>query len=840
MSALEAAVPVVWNNLKIEYTGPLLLDYDLDSKDRNAKIRITNIGDQPIQNIHFQMAVQGLADYPRVSGDGGFAVFPNGGNIDLAPGESYIAQTWLQGIYEDRFGNKPPVAGESKTYVIDFILATDNAAFHRPDPTSDPLLAGKLTQSISFTRNDFGINAFKTTSSSAIEGGQTLAGTIAGQTGQAPGLTVEIATPYSRWYPVELVFSGSQASFATRVPERDDWLVRITADNVESQTLSASQLATAGIILIEPSPAIDYGYHVADAANAPTGFWRGAVSESEKTFVLIPGQENWSDPGDDVADAALRATSVIRKYSFSGELLWEFAPGWETWGGDMTADGSRVVFLVNPDISRFAAGSWTLGVLDGGNGQLLWKVTGDVPYLEGLEAAISDDGSYVAAGSSQGALGIHDAKTGALIWQKPSGTFGQVRKLQFVDEFLYVGSGDGFLVKLEAATGNPLWKAFVGGWPFVNGLAVHEQAGLIAVGTKSKDTSVIDAQTGAVLWSRQTGSLDAVISPDGKYVANFYGDIFDARTGKLLGQTGMAATALFSPDSRYLIQADRGLVVIADLSGKIVSRSIDKTDTEIGGGEQAQWSYLSQDGATLLVASRDMDTPGERALTIWTRGLPVSPGQEGGNLPPIGPMLPTPGNDVFFARPGNDIVDGGDGLDTIQYAHPATNFTLRQISPGQWDVESADAMGGHDQLRNIERIRYSDMGVAVDLSGHAGQVAKILGAVFGASAVSNKTYVGIGLDLLDNGTSYETLMGMALEVALGAGFSHGQAVDLLYANVVGVNPSAEERALYVGLLDRQEYSPASLGVMAADTDLNQINIDLVGISQVGLGYLPVA
>jgi len=108
MSLPTLATPVIWNNLKLEYVGPLSLDYDLDGKDRNAKIKITNIGNKEIQNIHFQIAIQGVGEYPKVVGDGGFAVFPNGGNIDLAPGESYVAQNWLQGIYEARFGNTPP------------------------------------------------------------------------------------------------------------------------------------------------------------------------------------------------------------------------------------------------------------------------------------------------------------------------------------------------------------------------------------------------------------------------------------------------------------------------------------------------------------------------------------------------------------------------------------------------------------------------------------------------------------------------------------------------------------------------------------------------------------
>ena len=101
----------------------------------------------------------------------------------------------------------------------------------------------------------------------------------------------------------------------------------------------------------------------------------------------------------------------------------------------------------------------------------------------------------------------------------------------------------------------------MGGWPFVLGFSINEDSGLIAIGTKSKDTSVVDAKTGKVLWLKQTGSL-VLISPDGNYVANFYGDIFEARTGKLVGQTGIQAVVLFSNDSKYLIQADRGQVSI--------------------------------------------------------------------------------------------------------------------------------------------------------------------------------------------------------------------------------------------------------------------------------------
>jgi WD40 repeat protein len=846
MSQPDLATPVTWNNLKLEYVGPLSLDYDLDSKDRNARLKITNVGTTTVENISFQIAIQGLGDYPKVTGDGGFAVFPNGGNIDLAPGESYVAQNWLQGIYEGRFGNSPPASGQTKTYSVDFILATDNAAFQRANPTADPVLAGKLTQQIAFTRSDYGPNEFRTTTSAELTNGQTLSGTIATPNGPLTGLTVEIATPYSRWYTVDVRSTATQASFATSVPVRNDWMVRITAEDVASRTFTAAQLSEAGPVTLSAVSDLSFGYQLAKTAVAPVGYWRGAVSESEKTVVLIPGQENWSDPGDDAADAALRARSLIRKYSFSGELLWEYAPGWETWGGDMSADGSRVVYLVTPDISRYRAGDWKLGVLNGRTGELLWSVTGQVPYLEGLEASVSPDGRYVAAGSSQGALGVHDGSTGAQLWQKVAGTFGQVRKLLFVGEHLYVGSGDGFLVKLVAATGAQVWKAFVGGWPFVNGLDVNETAGLIAVGTKSKDTSVVDALTGEVLWSRQTGSLDAVISPDGNHVANFYGDIFNARTGALVGQTGVGATVLFSPDSQYVIQADRGLVTIADLSGKVLSRIVDSTDTQAGSGEQAQWSYLSDDGTTLIVASRDMDTPGERALAIWTRGDPVvssgnssggasgGTGQNGGSTAPASNSGASAGNDRLTAQPGVNQIDGLGGVDTVVYSLRRADFQI--VTAGDNTVVRSSNGVFVNALKNVERIQFQDTSVALDLTGNAGITARILGALAGKQALNNKAYVGIGLDLLDKGMSVTELAGLAIET-LGIK-TNDQLVTTLWTNIAGALPTAANKAPYLQMLDNG-LAMAEFARLAVESGENAASIGLVGLLLTGIEYQPV-
>jgi hypothetical protein len=711
MAVIPASTPVIWNNIKIEYVGETYFDYALDGKDRNAQIKLTNVGSTTVNNLNYQVAISGLGDYPTPTGDGGFAVFPNGGNIDLAPGESYVAQNWLSGIYEGRFNNTPPVPGESKVYTFDFLIATDNGVFNNADPLADRRVATKLTQNIEFENTSY---------DSGLVGPMAINGTISNTQFVYNNLTVEIATPYSNWYRLTVNQTGDTANFSGNVPERDDWIIRISGQGVKTQTILSSELktqATQIAVELEAAPSVTTGFSVLATDDAPTGFWKGEASESEQTFVLIPGQENWAGQNDAALSIQYREASQIRKYDFDGNLLWSYAPGWETWGGDMTADGSAVVYLINSAVTSFASPDFEIGLLDGRTGNLRWSIVDNGrAYLGGAEAAISDDGLYVASGSATGALGLLSAADGQEIWAIARDTFGQVRKLVFHDDYLYVGSGDGYLYKLNVSDGSQVWKTYVGGWPFVNGLDISDDGRLIAVGTKSKDTSLVRADTGKVLWSNQTGSLDAAISPNNQYVANFAGDIFSSVTGELVGQTNMSATVHFSADSQYVIQVDRGRINVSDLTGKLIGRYEDTTDTEYGGGEQAQWTYQSADGTRMIVASRDMDTPGERAVTVWkfdptavsTINTGVSFGLGGSNgrvnLPAV---VGTDNDDRITGTNENDSIDGAGGSNTFVYGLPSTAITNFDFTSDGLGVVLSGA-GGRDSLMNIQQIEFSD------------------------------------------------------------------------------------------------------------------------------------
>lgn len=195
-------------------------------------------------------------------------------------------------------------------------------------------------------------------------------------------------------------------------------------------------------------------------------------------------------------------------------------------------------------------------------------------------------------------------------------------------------------------------------------------------------------------------------------------------------------------------------------------------------------------------------------------------------------LIGTAGNDRLQARTGNDAIDGGNGIDTVLFGSPRANWNV-QVSGTTWTVSDKSGNGGADTLTNVERIEFSDQKLALDLAGNAGKVAKILGAVFGSAAVSNKTYAGIGLGLLDGGMSYETLSGLALDVA-GAKTPEA-VVRLLWGNIVGTAPTSAESKPFIDLLG-SGMTPGTLGALAADTSLNQLNINLIGLAQSGLEF----
>ena len=202
-------------------------------------------------------------------------------------------------------------------------------------------------------------------------------------------------------------------------------------------------------------------------------------------------------------------------------------------------------------------------------------------------------------------------------------------------------------------------------------------------------------------------------------------------------------------------------------------------------------------------------------------------------------------NNLITGRVGSDNIDGEGGIDTAVYTvnfdeASLSNFVDYGSSGGTiqlgtaWNVVSGNET---DTLRNIERLKFNDKYIALDLDGNAGQTVKLLGLLLGKDQATNKTYIGAGLKLLDDGMTYEQLMSAGLDVVLGANASSLSVVELIWNNLIGPPTPADNISQYSALIDNGTYTSAGLAIVAADHSLNTTAIDLVGLAQTGVEYI---
>ncbi|MES2634262.1 MAG: calcium-binding protein [Pseudomonadota bacterium] len=196
------------------------------------------------------------------------------------------------------------------------------------------------------------------------------------------------------------------------------------------------------------------------------------------------------------------------------------------------------------------------------------------------------------------------------------------------------------------------------------------------------------------------------------------------------------------------------------------------------------------------------------------------------------------GNDTLSGLGGSDTIDGGSGIDRAVYTKSRAEYAVTHNDVGLVvdDLANTDL----DKLISIERVSYTDTNVAYDIaSGNAGTAAKIIGALFGVTALQEKALVGQYIAMLDSGMSEEAVVGMAAASdrfgAEAGGHSNQQFAERIYFNIAGFAGTPDAIAPIVQILDSGN-SQAVIGTLAAELDYNIAHINLAGLAQTGLQY----
>jgi len=206
-------------------------------------------------------------------------------------------------------------------------------------------------------------------------------------------------------------------------------------------------------------------------------------------------------------------------------------------------------------------------------------------------------------------------------------------------------------------------------------------------------------------------------------------------------------------------------------------------------------------------------------------------------------MLGFAGNDTLSGENGNDRLDGGTGIDTARFGGLREHFQLTTV-PGHWSVQDLHGVEGIDQLTDIERLKFSDRRIALDLGPeeHAGQAVAIAG-VLAPSLIQVPSAIGAILALIDQGSGVPEVFQLALDVGLVseiAGADTDTALaQMAFRNVTGGDADAEITDWLVSFMDgrNSNLSQAQFLATISGLEINRSHVDLVGLQQTGLEYL---
>jgi len=678
------------------FISQTVMQQGLDNEP-NHRLKVENVGASA--KTHVRIAYTGLngdGSVPSLSG-GGFAVFPNGGSVNLRVGDTTAVQGWSSGWREcgcivDGVNDKQ----------VRFIITYDSA-YYGPDGLKDGdiTLIDTVVQPIKIVQRS---SASLTSLQPSLQTNptQSLSGTFIVPGYIAPFVTlqtVRLAT-LERSYAINTSNLRTVDSLGNRythfnisVNPRSDYL--ITAEF--SSTMTGLLMPPANIVVPSASShanlqatALPYGkaqFSIDSTIIHETeiGFWRTVFAPGDSSVTVFPGQENWFGATNDAKNAN-RAKSRIIKFSVAnasfGSKLWEKAIPHESWGGAVSQDGKVVVYMINQrgseaNLQDNPSIDW-VGVLDGMTGQTKWGLRGNQATMEGLEVGVSSKGEYIALGSiGSGRLTLYrnNGGSGSFLWSNAADftdgniNLGQIRKIVFSsdDQYVYAGSGDMYLRKYRVSNGSLVWKAYIGGWPFVNGLTIAN--GLIATGTKSRDRTLVRDSDGSVMYFSPAMHFD--VHMDSAFRGPVFGfgqHVTDATTGRAIASVGSLGLKHSILDGQFAIMADQTVDVYSRYGGSALA--VRKSWTGGGSGEQSQSGWATPTGDRVVVTARDLTTGVFPRKTVGffrvKRTINRYP-----SLDSIGPKSLTLGDSVRFKLSYRDFGD---------YNTPNANLTLTATS----------------------------------------------------------------------------------------------------------------------------------------------------------------
>lgn len=158
-------------------------------------------------------------------------------------------------------------------------------------------------------------------------------------------------------------------------------------------------------------------------------------------------------------------------------------------------------------------------------------------------------------------------------------------------------------------------------------------------------------------------------------------------------------------------------------------------------------------------------------------------------------------SDMLNAGPGDDTLIGGSGIDTVAYSGRRSSYTLTRTD-ANWesrDTRSSSAGessygDGFDRLIEVERLKFLDSYVAIDIDGSAGKAYRLYKASFNRDpTISDKQGLGFWIAKIDQGMDLLEVAARFIDSnefrsIYGSSSSNSEFLTKLYQNILGRQP----------------------------------------------------
>ncbi len=191
---------------------------------------------------------------------------------------------------------------------------------------------------------------------------------------------------------------------------------------------------------------------------------------------------------------------------------------------------------------------------------------------------------------------------------------------------------------------------------------------------------------------------------------------------------------------------------------------------------------------------------------------------------PLVPLVGTAGGDIFAARAGDEVIDGGAGIDTLTLSGTRSDYTLTLSAEGSIVLTDRGGRDGSDTLVSIERLDFqSTPSVSSGTSSDTALDLRVLDGVTTLSeddfaeivelyiAYFNRAPDAVGLAFWGNafaeGLSIEDMAALFIDQAetreaYPEVLTNSAFALTVYTNVLGRVPDADGFAFWVDLLNQ--------------------------------------